>query len=101
MCQGVGGLPAAGRCRRGGCRAGEPRSDGVVGAASALSAGVASGEVVEDLLAEEFEAGAAVAAAFEELEAVDVPFGGAVAVRERQGGVHGVAVAVEVVDEAA
>ena len=34
---------------------------------------MASGEVVEDLLAEEIEAGAAVAAAFEELEAVDVP----------------------------
>ena len=55
---------------------------------------------MEDLLAEEFEAGAAVAAALDELEAVDVPFGGAVAVRVQERGVHGVAVAVEVVNEA-
>jgi len=65
-----------------------------------LRAGFASGEVVEDLLAEEFEAGAAVAAALEELEALDVPFGGASAVRVLERGVYGVAVAVKVVDEA-
>jgi hypothetical protein len=55
---------------------------------------------VEDLLAEEVEAGAAVAAALEELEAVDVPFRGSVAVRVRQGVVDRVAVGVEVGDEA-
>ena len=55
---------------------------------------------MEDLLAEELEAGAAVAAAFEEFESVDVPFGGSVAVRLLEHGVHAVAVGVQVLHEA-
>jgi len=57
--------------------------------------------LVEDLLAQEFEAGAAVHGPFDELEAVDVAIGGSVAVGEREGVGDGVVVSVEAGDEAA